>query len=47
LRSYDTGLALWRLSSAETRQALEKYLELGPDGPHAADAWQMLDFAAK
>lgn len=33
--------------SAETRQALEKYLELAPDGPHAADVKQMLDFAAK
>jgi tetratricopeptide (TPR) repeat protein len=33
--------------SAETRQALEKYLELAPDGPHAADTKQMLDFAAK
>ena len=33
--------------TAECRQALQKYLELAPDGPHAADAKQMLDFAAK
>lgn len=33
--------------SAETRQALEKYLELDPNGPHAADTKQMLDFSAK
>jgi tetratricopeptide (TPR) repeat protein len=33
--------------SAETRQALQKYLELAPDGPHAADVKQMLDYAAK
>jgi hypothetical protein len=33
--------------TVETRQALQKYLELAPDGPHAADAKQMLDFAAK
>jgi len=33
--------------SAETRQALEKYLELAPNGPHAVDVKQMLDFAAK
>ena len=33
--------------SAETRQALEKYLELAPDGPHAADVKAMLDMAAK
>ncbi|MDR3772635.1 MAG: hypothetical protein P4L26_04755 [Terracidiphilus sp.] len=33
--------------SAETRHALEKYLELAPDGPHAADVKAMLDMAAK
>lgn len=33
--------------TAETRQALDKYLELAPDGPHAADAKAMLDMAAK
>ena len=33
--------------SAETRQALEKYLELAPDGPHAPDVKAMLDMAAK
>jgi tetratricopeptide (TPR) repeat protein len=33
--------------TAETRQALEKYLELAPDGPHAADVKAMLDMAAK
>lgn len=33
--------------SDETRQALEKYLELAPNGPHAADAKAMLDAAAK
>ncbi len=33
--------------SAEARQALEKYLELAPSGPHAADVKAMLDMAAK
>lgn len=33
--------------SAECRQALEKYLELAPDGPHAADVKAMLNMAAK
>jgi tetratricopeptide (TPR) repeat protein len=33
--------------TAETRQALQKYLELAPDDPHAADAKAMLDMAAK
>lgn len=33
--------------TAETRQALQKYLELAPDGPHAADVKAMLDMAAK
>lgn len=33
--------------TAETRQALEKYLELAPDGPHAADVKAMLDMSAK
>jgi superkiller protein 3 len=33
--------------TAETRQALEKYLELTPNGPHSADVKVMLDAAAK
>jgi tetratricopeptide (TPR) repeat protein len=33
--------------SAEGRQALEKYLELAPNGPHAADTKEMLDMLAK
>jgi tetratricopeptide (TPR) repeat protein len=33
--------------SAECRQALEKYLELAPDGSHAGDTKAMLDMAAK
>jgi tetratricopeptide (TPR) repeat protein len=33
--------------SAECRQALEKYLELAPDGSHAADTKAMLDMVAK
>jgi tetratricopeptide (TPR) repeat protein len=33
--------------SAECRQALDKYLELAPTGPHAADVKAMLDMAAK
>ncbi|MGD0739650.1 MAG: tetratricopeptide repeat protein [Terracidiphilus sp.] len=32
--------------TVETRQALEKYLELAPDGPHAADTKAMLQMAA-
>jgi tetratricopeptide (TPR) repeat protein len=35
------------LISAECRQALEKYLELAPNGPHALDVRMMLDSAAK
>ena len=35
------------LITAETRQALEKYLELAPDGPHAADTKAMLQMAAQ
>ena len=31
----------------ETRKALQKYLELAPDGPHAADVKAMLDMSAK
>jgi tetratricopeptide (TPR) repeat protein len=31
----------------ECRQALQKYLELAPDGPHAADTKAMLDMTAK
>lgn len=31
----------------EGRQALQKYLELAPDGPHAADVKAMLDMVAK
>jgi tetratricopeptide (TPR) repeat protein len=34
-------------ASPETREALEKYLELAPDGPHAADTKAMLDMIAK
>jgi hypothetical protein len=47
------GTALYLLSppiakdittlSAETRQALEEYLELAPEGPHAADVKAMLE----
>jgi tetratricopeptide (TPR) repeat protein len=33
--------------SAEARRALEKYLLLAPNGPHAPDVKQMLDAAAK
>jgi len=33
--------------SAECRQALNKYLELAPSGPHAADVKAMLDMVAK
>jgi tetratricopeptide (TPR) repeat protein len=33
--------------SDEARQALEKYLELAPNGPHAADVKAMLDMVAK
>jgi tetratricopeptide (TPR) repeat protein len=33
--------------TAETRQALQKYLEIAPDGPHAADVKAMLDMAGK
>ena len=35
------------LISSETRQALGKYLELAPSGPHAADVKAMLDMAVK
>ena len=35
------------LISPECRQALEKYLELAPNGPHAADVKAMLDMSAK
>jgi tetratricopeptide (TPR) repeat protein len=35
------------IASPETQEALEKYLELAPDGPHAADAKAMLDMLAK
>ncbi len=34
-------------ASPETQEALEKYLELAPDGPHAADAKAMLDMLTK
>jgi tetratricopeptide (TPR) repeat protein len=34
-------------ASPETREALEKYLALAPDGPHAADVKAMLDMIAK
>lgn len=33
--------------SPETRAALEKYLALAPDGPHAADVKAMLEMTAK
>ncbi len=35
------------MASPETQEALEKYLELAPDGPHAADTKAMLDMLAK
>jgi tetratricopeptide (TPR) repeat protein len=35
------------IASPETREALEKYLALAPDGPHAADVKAMLDMIAK
>ncbi|MFZ1084108.1 MAG: tetratricopeptide repeat protein [Terracidiphilus sp.] len=35
------------LVTAETREALEKYLALAPDGPHAADVKAMLEMIAK
>jgi tetratricopeptide (TPR) repeat protein len=34
-------------ASPETREALEKYLALAPEGPHAADTKAMLDMIAK
>lgn len=34
------------LMTAETRQALQKYLDLAPDGPHAADVKAMLQMGA-
>lgn len=34
-------------ASLETREALEKYLALAPDGPHAADVKAMLEMLAK
>ncbi len=33
--------------TSECRQALEKYMELAPTGPHAADTKAMLDMSAK
>jgi tetratricopeptide (TPR) repeat protein len=35
------------VATAETREALEKYLALAPDGPHAADVKGMLEMIAK
>jgi len=35
------------VATPETSAALEKYLALAPDGPHAADAKAMLDMIAK
>ncbi len=35
------------VASPETREALEKYLALAPDGPHAADVKAMLQMIAK
>jgi tetratricopeptide (TPR) repeat protein len=34
-------------ASPETREALEKYLALAPDGPHAADTKAMLEMLTK
>lgn len=34
-------------ASPETREALEKYLALAPDGPHAADVKSMLEMIAR
>jgi tetratricopeptide (TPR) repeat protein len=34
-------------ASPETKEALEKYLALAPDGPHAADTKAMLDMLSK
>jgi tetratricopeptide (TPR) repeat protein len=34
-------------ASSETREALEKYLALAPDGPHAADVKAMLQMIAR
>ncbi len=34
-------------ASPETREALEKYLTLAPDGPHAADVKAMLEMLSK
>jgi hypothetical protein len=34
-------------ASPETREALEKYLALAPDGSHAADVKAMLDMITK
>jgi tetratricopeptide (TPR) repeat protein len=34
-------------ASPETQEALEKYLALSPDGPHAADVKAMLEMLAK
>jgi hypothetical protein len=35
------------LITEEGREALQKYLELAPAGPHAADVKAMLDMCAK
>ena len=35
------------VATSETREALEKYLALAPDGPHAADVKAMLEMIAK
>jgi len=35
------------VASPETKDALEKYLALAPDGPHAADVKAMLDMISK
>jgi tetratricopeptide (TPR) repeat protein len=35
------------IASPETREAIERYLTLAPDGPHAADAKAMLEMIAK
>jgi tetratricopeptide (TPR) repeat protein len=39
-----TGANGKMIAPAGTREALEKYLELAPNGPHAADVKEMLNF---
>jgi hypothetical protein len=35
------------MATSETQEALEKYLALAPDGPHAADVRAMLQMIVK